>query len=67
MSGPEPSDDRSSQASPAASFDYNRPRRKNRSMHHRMQRRSLKRRMTKVAFLAAVVVMSLLAAYLVAG
>lgn len=67
MSGSNPSEERSSAARSDAAFDYNRPRRKSRSMHHRMQRRSLKRRLAKVAFLAVVVVASLLAAYLVAG
>lgn len=52
---------------PPPVFDYNRPRRKSRSMHHRMQRRALKRRLAKFAFLAVIVALSILAAYLVAG
>lgn len=48
-------------------LDYNTPRRGNRSTRQYLQRRSLKRRLTKASFLAVVAVVSLLAGYLLAN
>jgi hypothetical protein len=52
---------------PFPDLDYNRPRRGGRSTHYYMRRRALKRRLSKIAFLAVVVAASLVAAYLLGG